>query len=198
MREAAQFPGAEVSCQENHSFAAFDCALVVLEAFIQDVLGDVVFVEIGEMAELNEQAAKAGKRTAKDGVAFLIAEVGHRHLQIPHSGPPLPAREPKPQRGDDLRSGIGGKTGKPSERFQQRYCSGVFDGASNAFSGLHSPSLAFSQWCDIFAYFNPFLRRGLCATCDAWNFNVLPNPCCCFSSREFAMRSSFKAFQASV
>ena len=176
VREAAQFPGAEVSRQENHSLPAFDGALVVFEALIDDVVGDVAFGEIGEMAELDQQAAKTRKRAAKEGVALLIAEMRHRHLEIPHSGPTLPAGEPESQRGGDLSSGIGGKTGKPSERFQQRYCSGVFDGASNAFSGLHSPSLAFSQWCDIFAYFNPFLRRGLCATCDAWNFSVLQNP----------------------
>src|SRR5688572_4462927 len=97
MREAAKFPCAEVPGQENNSLAAFDRGLIVLEPFVNHVIGDVALVQIGEMTELDQQAPQTGERAPKDCPMFPIVEVRQRHLEVADSGSTLPACQPETQ-----------------------------------------------------------------------------------------------------
>ena len=132
MCERTEFPGAEVSGEEDHALAAAYAFGKIFKAVIDDIFGNVGSVQFGKVAEFDEQASQIIEAGPQNGFLFGGAEVrassySDFSIRIALAFGKLKAHP----RCDS--SGAEGKFPRhPPENPEQGDCSGVFGCGFNA------------------------------------------------------------------
>jgi hypothetical protein len=126
MGERREFPASQVPSQEKHAFTPGKRALVILEAVIDDNIGDILTRVTGKEAELSELASQRNVFTAKNPAPVTKRHFGKGDLQVAH---PDAAQAPMKEIDKQPESNPFGSrewTGKQANRFHPEPESPVF------------------------------------------------------------------------
>jgi hypothetical protein len=100
---------------------------VILEAVVKHEIPHVHLVQLGKVAEFNQQSAQVLEASAQYLDAIRFGKLRHRHLEIPQSGAALASGDVKTKPGQESCGGVSGAAGQKSEEPEQHPGQGVFD-----------------------------------------------------------------------
>ncbi len=127
MGEGRKFPGTQVRCQKENSFATREGTLKVFEALVNNHLVHVLARVAGEEADFGELAPEGNVFTTKNLAALAAGHPRKGQGQVTHPHAAQASVEKVDNQADGDATSAGQGTGKQPDRFQAEPYDPVFE-----------------------------------------------------------------------